>query len=261
MSLRTWLLALFLAALLWFSFGQDGSATAFAQRAYDLIDPRPTRSILIIGNSRTYYNSMPKMLRKIADSAGSPTKFQIEINAKPGFTLQQHWADERTKRLLGAGWDDVILQGASAELSDEQAKQNFLAYGTKLAAIAKVNGRPRLVVNWAYDPSLYQGNSVSRVAHLGRIISGHAELASETDMSRINLAGLWESTRQSHPSIRLTTDGNHPTIAGSYLYALALYAHLSGGPVAGVTYVPEKLDPKDAEALRNTVDSFPLLKT
>jgi len=262
MSLRAWALALLLAVLLWFNFAQDGSAVAFAQRTYDLIDPRPARSILIIGNSRTYYNSMPKMLRRIADSAGSQTKFQIETNSKPGFTLERHWADQRTKRLLAAGWDDVILQGASAELSDELAEQNFLAHGRKLAGIAKVNsGRPRLVVNWAYDPSLYEGDSDSRSAHLERIRSGHAELAREADMSRINLASLWESVRQSYPSIRLTTDGNHPTLAGSYLYALALYAHLSSGPVANVTHVPDKLDPKDAEALRSAVDAFPLLMT
>lgn len=258
--MRALALALVLAGLLWFNFAQDSSSAAFAQRTYDLIDPRPARSILIIGNSRTYYNSMPQMLRRIADSAGSPTKFQIETNSKPGFTFEMHWADERTKKLLGAGWDDVILQGASGELWDERAKQSFLTHGKKLVGITKVNGgRPRLVVNWAYDPSLYQGNSGGRVAHLGWITSGHAELASETDISRINLAGLWEAVRRSYPSIKLTTDGNHPTPAGSYLYALALYAHLSVGPVAHVTYAPDGLDPKEAEALRNAVDSFPLL--
>ena len=253
-------MALVLAVLLGFIFTQSDSATAFAERTYDLVDPRPARSILIVGNSRTYYNSMPRMLRKIADSAGSPTKFQIETHARPGFTLQRHWADERTRRLLAAGWDDVILQGASGELYNAPAKEEFLVHGTKLAGITKVNGgRPRLVVGWAYDHSLYQGNSGNRVAHLRQIQSGHAELARKTGMSRINLAGLWESVRQSHPSIRLTTDGNHPTLAGSYLYALALYAHLSIGPVERVTYVPEKLDRKDAKALREAVDKFPLL--
>ena len=197
MSLRAWALAFVLAGLLWFGFIHGGS---FAQRTYDLADPRPPRSILIIGNSRTFYNDMPAMLRKIADSAGSPTKFQIETNAKPAYTLEMHWHDQRTKRLLGAGWDDVILQGASGEFYDEQTKQSFLVHGKKLAGIAKLNsGRPRLVVNWAYDPSEYRGHSGNRVHHLGQIASGNAELASETDMSRVNMAGLWESVRQSQP--------------------------------------------------------------
>ncbi len=262
MSFRALALALVLAGLLWFNFGQDSSTAALSQRSSDLVDSRPARSILIIGNSRTFYNSMPRMLRQIADSAGSPTKFQIETNTKPAFTFAMHWADGRARRLLGAGWDDVILQGASAEQYNEEMEKSFLTHGRKLAGIAEVNGgRPRLVVNWAYDPSLYKGDwdGSGRADHLEQLKSSHARLASEADLARINLAGLWEAVRRSYPSIRLTTDGNHPTVAGSYLYALALYAHLSSGPVGNVTYVPERLEPKDAESLRSAVDSFPLL--
>jgi len=265
MSFRMLALALASAFVLWFSVGQDGSAAALAQRSSDLIDSRPARSILIIGNSRTYYNDMPAMLRKIADSAGRPTKFQIETSAKPGFAFENHWSDGRTKRLLGAGWDDVILQGASGEQTSDELERGFLTYGAKLAAIAKLNsGRPRLVVNWAYDPALYNDDSyvadgTIRENHLERIKAAHARLSADADMAKINLAGLWESVRRTYPSIKLTVDGNHPTRAGSYLYGLALYAHLSNGPVSEVTYLPDGLDPKDARVLRDAVDAFPLL--
>ena len=254
------MLSLLLGLLLWFNFAQDSSAAAFLQRTYDLADPRPARSILIIGNSRTYYHSMPRMVRRIADSANSPAKWQIETVAKPGFTFANHWADRRTRRLLEAGWDDIILQGASGELSGPNEAERFHAHGKKLSGIAKLNGgRPRIVVNWAYDPSLYTGDSGNRIRHLVLIDYAYAELAREAGLARINLAGLWEYVRQSHPSIRLTADGNHPTLAGSYLYALALYSHLSSGPVSNVTYVPDGLDPNEAEALRGAVDRYPRL--
>lgn len=261
MSFRALALALVLAVLLWFNFGQHSSAAALVQRSADLVDSRPARSILIIGNSRTYYNDMPAMLRDIADSAGSPTKFQIETNAKPAFTFAMHWADPRAKKLLGAGWDDVVLQGASGEQWNDETERSFLIHGSKLAAIAKVHDdRPKLIVNWVYDPSEYEGASEEyRDQHLGRIKASHARLASEADLTRINLVGLWESVRRSHPSIRLTTDGNHPTVAGSYLYALAIYAHLSNGSVAQASYVPDGLDPEDAKKLRERVDAFPLM--
>jgi hypothetical protein len=254
------MLSLLLGLLLWFNFAQDSSAAAFAQRTYDLADPRRARSILIIGNSRTYYHSMPSMVRRIADSANSPAKWQIETIAKPGFTLECHWADPRTRRMLQTGWDDVILQGASAEVSSLDGAKGLVAHGQKLASIAKLNGGyPRIVVNWAYDPSLYEGDSSNRVRHLAGIDYAYARLAREAGLARINLAGLWEFVRQSHPSIRLTTDGNHPTLAGSYLYALAIYSHLSSGPVTNVTYVPDGLDPEAAEALRSAVDRYPRL--
>lgn len=261
MRILTWLIAAIAVSALWFSFGQDGSAAALSQRAFDLIDSRPARSILIVGNSRTYRNDMPEMLREIADSAGSPSKFQIETSAKPGYYFKHHWSFGRTRHLLAAGWDDVILQGASAEQWNDKTQDDFFTYGAKLAAIAKVHsGRPRLVVNWAYDPSDYEGDAEGyRELHLDRIKAAHARLASEANLSRINLAGLWESVRRSHSSIRLTSDGNHPTIAGSYLYALAVYAHLTSGPVANVTYAPDGLKPEDAKALREAVDAYPLL--
>ncbi len=261
MRLRLPVLALALSSILWFSFAQDGSAAALSQRAADLFDARPARSILIVGNSRTYYNDMPAMVRGIADSAGSPTKFQIETSAKPGYYFKNHWSLGRTRHLLAAGWDDVVLQAASGEQLNEQTEKDFFTYGAKLASIAKVNsGRPRLVVNGAYDPSEYKGAAEGyRETHLERIKAAHARLASEASLGRINLAGLWESVRRSSPAIRLTSDGNHPTVAGSYLYALAIYAHLSNRPVAGAAYVPGGLSAEDAAALRQAVDSFPLL--
>jgi len=258
---RILLLALVLAAPLWSMVGQDGSAAALSQRTVDLFDGRPPRSILIVGNSRTYYNDMPAMVREIADSAGSAAKFQIETSARPGYYFKHHWGFGRTRHLLVAGWDDVILQGASAEQWNDETQDDFFTYGAKLAAIAKVyKGRPRLVVNWAYDPSEYEGDAEGyRQMHLERIKAAHARLASEANLSRINLAGLWESIRHSHPSIRLTSDGNHPTMAGSYLYALAIYANLANDRVADVAYVPDGLNPDDAKALREAVDAYPLL--
>ena len=263
--MRVWILAATLAVMLWFNFGQDRSAAAVSQQAIDLLDSRPAKSILIVGNSRTFYNDMPVMLREIADSADSPAKFQIESSAYPAATFKTHWHKDRTRKLLGAGWDEVILQPESGAQAWRQGNEEFLSYGPKLAAAARVrHGRPRLVMGWPYDPDLYeqQGSgeaSFGRSDHLDLIREMHAKLASEANMSRINVVGPWEQVRLTHPSIKLTSDGNHPTIAGTYLFALAVYAHLSNGPVAGVTYVPEGLKPGDARVLREAVDSIPLL--
>lgn len=265
MNWRTWVLALILAAAAWFNFGQDRSAAAMTQQAADIVDGRPARSILIVGNSRTYFNDMPAMLREIADSAGSPTKFQIETSAYGGATFKTHWEKARTRNLLGIGWDDVILQPESGAQACQDCNEDFLLYGPKLAAAAKIwQGRPRLVVGWAYDPKKYaepyfHDDGYGRADHLALIRTMHARLASDADLKRINVSGPWEEIRLSHPSIRLTSDGNHPTVAGTYLYALAVYTHLSSGSIAGVTYVPDGVTHEDAKALRAAVDALPLL--
>jgi hypothetical protein len=256
-------MAVLVAGFVWFLGFQDASAAVLGQRSVDLLDSRPTRSILIVGNSRTFFNDMPSMLREIADSAGSPTKFQIETSAVPAARFEDHWvAIDRSKRLLAAGWDDVILQGESAAQSTDEMNASFLNYGAKLAGIAKVHqGRPHLIVNYAYDPETYEGDTegTGREAHLERIKWNHMKLASENGLDTIKLASVWESVRSSHPTIRLTMDGNHPTAAGSYLYALAVYAFISQGPVAQVSYVPDGVTESDSKALREAVDGFPLL--
>ena len=261
MFFRIAVLAMLFGALAWFQFGQDGSAAALNQRSLDLLDKRPARSILIVGNSRTFANDLPKMLRQIADSAGSPTKFQVETSAEPNYGFKAHWSDARSRRLLAAGWDDVILQADGGAQMHPQYNAEFLEFGAKLAEIAKLNeGRPHLLVGWAYEPKLYDDpeyNTVglSRSDHLALIKSAHAQHATRANLRLINLLDPWESVRQTHPSIQLTSDGNHPTVAGTYLYALAVYASLSNGSVAAVTFVPDGVKEDDAKALREAVDS------
>ncbi|MBS1166126.1 MAG: hypothetical protein H6R00_2151 [Proteobacteria bacterium] len=59
----------------------------------DLVDDRPARAVLIIGNSRVYTNDMPFMIRDIADAAGDPLRWDVTSLAKPGATFETHWND------------------------------------------------------------------------------------------------------------------------------------------------------------------------
>ena len=261
MMVRRFLLLTSLAGLCWFQFIQDSSAASLVQRSGDLFDRRPARTILIVGNSRTYFNDMPAMLREIADSADDPTKFEIETVAEPGASFETLFGEARTRRLLAAGWDDVVLQGESRGQANDSLVRSFSDYGARLAAIARLRGhRPMLVINWAYDPALYENDQlgVGRDEHLARIKAVHRRLASDAGLDAANVAGVWEKARLARPKLALTLDGNHPTLAGSYLFALALYARLTDRPIKDVGYVPDGLDPADAAYLRDAVADYPL---
>jgi hypothetical protein len=54
----------------------------------------------------------------------------------------------------------------------------------------------------------------------------------------------------------MTSDGNHPTLAGSYLYALLLYGDLSYGEIAKVTFVPSGLSPQTATVMKDAIARY-----
>lgn len=257
--MRAIILSVFLGLAAWFTFFQDATASAMSQRAVDIFEDRPVRTVLIVGNSRTYTNDMPAMLRALSASAESPIKLEVETVASAGATFKQHSSDGRALRLLAQGWDEVILQAESGSQASEENAELFNRYGPRLAEAAAVReGRPTLLVNWPYDRSMYDHPDYDRAEHLAFLRRINARLAEEAKLDRVNLAGLWESVRLAHPDVALTTDGNHPSVAGSYLYALAVYKHVTGADVTPLQYVPGGLDPAVAATFREAVDAFPV---
>ena len=257
---------LFLAALLcglsWFQFLQPLTAKALLGRAGDLFDRRPARTVLILGNSRTYFHDMPEIIRAMADSAHDPRKLEITLDAPGGAGFEILWNDAHTHDLLQQRWDEVILQAESRAQLRADLERSFQTYGAKLIGAVHTSGsRPRLVVNWAYGPNFWDDGDPQgrgRAYLQARMQSSTAALGERVGAHLIDVGRLWSSVELSHPDIRLTQDGNHPSLAGSYLFALALYGDLSGRDVSVVTYVPAGLDPAVATKLRQAARDFQL---
>ncbi|HWU74029.1 MAG TPA: hypothetical protein VN137_11120 [Sphingomonas sp.] len=255
------LLAIFLALVIcglgWFQFGQPLSAKALLARAEDDFDRRPARTILILGNSRTFYHDMPDMVPAMADSAHDPQKLEITVDAPAGASFEILWNDDATQRLLKQRWDDVILQGESCAQSSDELAHSFQTYGAKLIDAAHpAGGHARLVVNWAYASRLWDDGDPdgSGRADLKREIrSSTGALGERTGAHLVDVPTIWSAVERDHPEIALTEDGNHPSLAGSYLFALTLYGDLSGRDVGAVTYVPSGLDPSVAVKIRQDV--------
>jgi hypothetical protein len=241
------------AAVGWFFFLQDRTAYEVWGLARDLTDSRPAHSVLIMGNSRTFYNRMPYMVRSIADSAHDPEKYQVMLIAWPGASFQELAKDDRVRRIAGAEWDDVVMQGESRGQTTEALEADFETYGEVLASAAHpARGRPWLIVNWTYGPELFN-NPDDRPAHTDHVRRSHDWLARRGDMREVHVSEIWEKVRNDHPAIRLTSDGNHPTVAGSYLLALAVYSSISGRSVANVDFSPPGLSPDEAAVIRHIV--------
>jgi hypothetical protein len=224
----------------------------------DRFDKRPARPMLFIGNSRMFYNDMPAMLRKMADSARAQERFDIVMRALPAGTLQLSWNDAETRRLLKRPWHDVVVQAESNAQGSEQSAAEFFDYGERLIREAQTTGgTPTVIVNWVYGEKLFEGRGAGMCAwYYGRIQSDYARLSSMTGARLVNVAQVWERVHAAAPQLPLYQDGNHPTLQGSYLSALTLYGHLSGTDGSGVTYVPNGMSAAEAALIRRMVGEW-----
>jgi hypothetical protein len=255
-ALRISILTLALVGLSWFSFINEAPAAELRRSVVDAFDPRPARTILLVGNSRTYSNDMPAMIRKIADSAGTKEKYQVVDRSAPGAYFRDHWSNPRLRRLLqNDRWNAVILQGASGEHVTRKTSKTFQLYGTKLAQEAEEQGSSVFLISaWDYGPLIRQEfeewHSGSSRRYYNWIQGDYRSLVRRTGADLINVGAAWKDVQNARPPFELLLDGNHPSVHGSYLYALLVYHRLSGVDLERVTFVPEGVSPAEGALIR-----------
>jgi hypothetical protein len=177
-------------------------------------DPGRTLRILFIGNSLTYFNDLPGMVRALADSAGmEPT--HVEMVAEPNFALEDHWtAGEAVRRIRRGGWRFVVMQQGPSAL--ESSRTNLLEWVPRFdTEIRAVGATPIMYMVW---PSTDRSFDFPRVSETYR-------LAAEAINGRLAPAGdAWLAAWGRSATLPLYgSDGFHPSIMGTYLAALTIF--------------------------------------
>jgi hypothetical protein len=173
--------------------------------------------ILFIGNSLTYTNDLPYVVRALADSIGEPPV--VEQVALPDYSLQDHWNDGRAARAIRGGcWNYVVMQQGPSSLGESRAL--LLEYAARFDAIVREQGgRSALFSVWPAE---------SRRADFDRAVESYALAAEQVNGVMLPAATAWLRAWERDPGLDLYADGLHPTPAGSYLAALVIAARLSG---------------------------------
>jgi len=249
------LIAKLVVLLAWIGIFQGRSPSEVLTIIADRLDSRPARTILIFGNSRTSSNHMPDMLRHIADAAHDPRKYELTVVAPNGASFESLSQDAGLRQDMGQSWDDVIAQGESRGQSTPELITSFMTNGQALLKAARPKaGKPRLIVNWAYDQSLYEKNDPGgRAEHYQSMQAIQLNLARQADAHIVNVGRVWEDLHEKMPDVALTTDGNHPTQVASYFVALCLYVDLSGQDVRDVNWAPFGITTEIATRVREIV--------
>ncbi|MGH2921772.1 MAG: hypothetical protein ACRDKU_06900 [Gaiellaceae bacterium] len=170
---------------------------------------RPGLRVLFVGNSLTYYNSMPEMVQELAAADPEAEPIFAVWYTRPGWSLRGASADDRLASLLrDVRWNAVVLQEHSVVASERPEESE--PFAKKLhQRIGARGARTVLFVTWWYRH--------------------HSDLASRLSVRVAPFAPAWDEALRRRPDLDLMgPDGRHPNRAGSYLAACVFYATLTG---------------------------------
>lgn len=173
---------------------------------------RAGQRVLFIGNSLTYYNEMPSMVRRLASEDSHERALFVAQYTAPGWRLSSASNDAGLLKLLGeVRWDDVVLQ----ERSDESHP-----FFEELHARASAAGARTVIFD------------------LGRRgAANYASYANATGATLAPVDAAWQrALAWSHGLDLYAWDGRHPGRAGSFLVACVFYAILTGRDPTGSRY-------------------------
>ncbi len=215
--------------------------------------------VLFVGNSYTYANDLPGVLRKIVE-AGKVRQIRTQQLTPGGASFETHWKDRQVIRLLGEKtWDVVILQGQSQRPSfpKRQRLRQVDSYAKQLAAKIRVaKAEPLLFMTWGYrkgDRHNFKPDTYRKMQERLRI--GYTEIARACGGKVAPVGMAWQKALAKKKGLDLWVgDGSHPNVKGTYLAACVFYKILVKKSPVGNPHTAG-LDPAMAKFLQEVATS------
>jgi hypothetical protein len=173
--------------------------------------------VLFVGNSLTYFNNLPEIVRKVAASDGR--KLTVESIAYPDYALLDHLAEGKVQKKLESGKYDflVVQQGPSSQVD---GKEWLLNAGFILSPLCKKYGIDLIFyMVWPARNRMQDFPAIYR----------HYKLAADTTQSIFSPAGqAWLEAWNRSPGLALYgVDNFHPSYNGSLLAAMVIYGSIT----------------------------------
>ncbi|WP_185289310.1 PKD domain-containing protein [Chryseobacterium lactis] len=220
-----------------------------------------SKRVFFIGNSYTYVNDLPNLIKNVAASTNDIVDFQSQ--AIGGATLQDH-VNSTTVNILSQGnWDYVVLQEQSqlpsfpdqvvqsqvypyaAQLSDLIKSTNacgnvifYMTWGRKNGDNTRCNAQPEVCTYEGMDNLIYQR---------------YVEMAQTNEALLSPVGKVWRAIRQQDPSLELyDQDQSHPSYIGSMAAAYTFYTIIFKKDPTLAAY-KGNLTPSQAQFIKNIV--------
>jgi PKD repeat protein len=212
-------------------------------------------SVLFIGNSYVYTFDLPAVLKSLAESKGDILAVASKTNG--GYTFQNHVNDPVTyTKIHLTDWNYVVLQGQSQEPSFpySQVNSTTLPYALQLADSVYANSpcsQVQYFMTWGRQNGDSQWDSINTFDKMnGRLRDAYLRIAENANANVAAAGPAWKYVRDNHPTINLfSSDGSHPSFAGTYLNACVFYSSLYHKSPEGASYIGS-LDQATAQTLQ-----------
>ena len=220
------------------------------------------KKVLFIGNSYTYVNDLPSMIKQMGESTGDLMESE---QVTPGSTsFRQHCTSTGAMdKIHQGGWDIVVLQGQSQEPSFpwSQFAEDTYPYACQLAdAVHETDHDAEVMfyMTWgrkngdSYNAQFF--DSLATYEGMDDLLCARYTYMAQQNHASVSPVGkVWRKLRSDYPDIELyQSDESHPSLVGSYAAACTFYTMFFHKNPLLIT-VDFSLDPATAATVRETV--------
>ena len=173
-------------------------------------------NVLFIGNSLTYTNNLPELVKKNAKLKG--IKIDIKMIAFPNYAIEDHWNDGQVQKLISSKkYDFVIIQQGPSSQND--GRKMLIEYGKKYKNLCELN-EVKLCYFMVW-PSLKYYHTFDDV------IKNYIDAASINNSILLPVGSVWKDNIDSTNSKEYYgSDGFHPSLMGSQIAAKVIVEEL-----------------------------------
>ncbi|MEY8021659.1 SGNH/GDSL hydrolase family protein [Muriicola sp. SD30] len=172
--------------------------------------------ILFVGNSLTYSNNLPQLVKKDAQSKGIEVDY--EMIAFPNYAIIDHWNDGNVQKLISSqSFDFVILQQGPS--SQREGRRMLIEDGNKYKELCELN--KSTLCYFMVWPSLNYYRTFDDV------IKNHRDAATINGALLLPVGEVWKEYIDSTEKLDYySQDGFHPSKLGSSVAAKVIVDYL-----------------------------------
>jgi hypothetical protein len=181
--------------------------------------------VLFVGNSLTATNDLPAIVASLGRAA-KRVPIEYATVAPGGVNLEDHWTFTGARdALLARPWDVVVLQQGPSSLPESQV--DLRTWAVRWAELARERGiRTALLTVWP---------EAARSYAFAAVVQSYRSAAAAAQATLLPAGSAWLAAWRRAPRLALYgPDAFHPSVLGSTLAALVVYARLTGTPPSAV---------------------------